>query len=631
MKKFLVLASILLVLTLVFVACTGEAETQETTGDSATVTDAGTVADTAADSEDATVADTVASEQPTVDSEEPGDSSEEPGDSSAEPGDSSAEPGDSSEEPGDSSAEPGDSSEEPTEEPTEAPTEPVDPDAPVSIFQAAEISTIIGGDPNNLTQDCVSVVENYLHIVPIGPDPYYYPFMGVDGARYVAIRYRTDATGADIQFYISSTGSGPQNDDTMLQQPVIADSQWHVIVIDTQPLIDEGLYDGEYVSYFRFDPLEAGYMLDENGEKYYLEGTQTYARYSLPEGCMIDVEYVAFFHSEEAAMKYNYELYPDEKPAEPEYYDNYNVPQDQWVITGHREGIQTSADGMVAAGGVESGALLHQGAIYVGDLDLSKYSKVIVYYGIDNSDVTWGRYNESAVNRIMLSSADTHMTNAPADENVIAGATYEPSGWAVIAFEIDLTDVDYNGPVYVTYDTLPGTFMLISAVEFIGAEKPAEPEAPAGPVVIAQNDPASTVKHISHDEMRFLDGDMTTVVGQAFEPGQYTSFNGVVNYTQGSYPFIADWGWIAVDTADYQFGYIVDGGDPIMNADYTVAAEDPVKQAAAGTGASNASRYLGVLAVVFLQPGEHNIKFVMQQNGAEYVIIREYTIIVTAA
>ena len=35
------------------------------------------------------------------------------------------------------------------------------------------------------------------------------------------------------------------------------------------------------------------------------------------------------------------------------------------------------------------------------------------------------------------------------------------------AQEIDLTGVDYNGPVYVTYDTLPGTFMLIGAIEFI--------------------------------------------------------------------------------------------------------------------------------------------------------------------
>jgi hypothetical protein len=129
---------------------------------------------------------------------------------------------------------------------------------------------------------------------------------------------------------------------------------------------------------------------------------------------------------------------------------------------------------MVAAGGVASGALLHQGAISLGEIDLSKYEKVVIYYGVDNSDVTWGHYNNSANNRIMLVSADTHLTNSPAEETVIAGATYEPCGWSVVAFEIDLTDVDYNGPVFVTYDTLEGTFMLFSEIVFVGAEMPAE-------------------------------------------------------------------------------------------------------------------------------------------------------------
>ena len=169
-----------------------------------------------------------------------------------------------------------------------------------------------------------------------------------------------------------------------------------------------------------------------------------------------------------------------EEITEPEapHYDNYNVPQDQWTVSGHcpqivgSEGHANSA--MVAAGGVASGALLHQGSINLGEIDLSKYEKVVIYYGVDNSDVTWGRYNENANNRIMLVSADTHLNNSPAEETIIAGATYEPCGWSVVAFEIDLTGVDYNGPVFVTYDTLPGTFMLFSEVEFIGAEIPAE-------------------------------------------------------------------------------------------------------------------------------------------------------------
>ena len=53
---------------------------------------------------------------------------------------------------------------------------------------------------------------------------------------------------------------------------------------------------------------------------------------------------------------------PETEPQAP-HYDNYNVPQDQWTVSGHcpqivgSEGHANSP--MVAAGGVASGALLH--------------------------------------------------------------------------------------------------------------------------------------------------------------------------------------------------------------------------------------------------------------------------------
>ena len=167
-----------------------------------------------------------------------------------------------------------------------------------------------------------------------------------------------------------------------------------------------------------------------------------------------------------------------EAPTEPEAprYDDLTVPQDQWVISGHRPSIQDSSEGMVAAGGVASGALLHQGSIGVGEHDLSKYEKAIIYFGMDGSDVTLGRHAANANNRIMLVSADMNMVMSPAEETVIASVDYTPSGWAVAAIEIDLSEIDYNGPIYVTYDTLEGTFMLVSEIVFIGAEMPAPAE-----------------------------------------------------------------------------------------------------------------------------------------------------------
>ena len=179
-----------------------------------------------------------------------------------------------------------------------------------------------------------------------------------------------------------------------------------------------------------------------------------------------------------------------EEPTEPAAprYEDYEPSIHDWTVSGHRPAIQDSTDGMVAAGGLEYGALLHQGAISLGEIDLSKYEKVIVYCGCDASDVTQGRYDANAMNRIIISKVDTHGVMSPNEEDIIASVTYTLHGWAPEAVEIDLSGIDYNGPVYVTYDTLPGTFMLVGAIEFIGAEMP----APAEPVEIDLSTVTST-------------------------------------------------------------------------------------------------------------------------------------------
>ena len=278
-KKLFILLALLVAMTLVFVACKDD----PTPPDDTTVADQPTEEPTQGE-EDPTQA-------PDTDPETPEPGTDEP--------DEPTTPAPDTDEPETPAPD--------TDEPETPEPETADPMEPVNVFDAEDIQTVTGGDPNNMTQDCLTLEDGFVHIVPIGPDPYYYPFAGVDGARYVAIRYRTDATGADIQMYIGSTGGGPSDDSTMLRQPVVADSEWHVAIFDTQSLIDAGKYDGKYVSYFRFDALEAGYKLNENGETYKNEDG-TWARYSLPEGCSIDVAYIGFFHSEEAAKKYDFDL-----------------------------------------------------------------------------------------------------------------------------------------------------------------------------------------------------------------------------------------------------------------------------------------------------------------------------------
>ncbi|MBQ5362732.1 MAG: hypothetical protein IIU63_05225 [Clostridia bacterium] len=158
--------------------------------------------------------------------------------------------------------------------------------------------------------------------------------------------------------------------------------------------------------------------------------------------------------------------YPEAAPVE-----NYNVPQDAWTISGHcpqivaKEGHANSP--MVAAGGIDTGALLHQGSVGVGEINLANYSKAIVYIGIDNSPVTVNAHAANAANRLMLTNSDVSMVMSPEAGQIVASVDYTPCGWAITAFEIDLTGVDYNGPVFLTWDSLPGTFMLIGAIEFV--------------------------------------------------------------------------------------------------------------------------------------------------------------------
>ena len=149
----------------------------------------------------------------------------------------------------------------------------------------------------------------------------------------------------------------------------------------------------------------------------------------------------------------------------------WSVPVDSWTVSGHKPKIVTKSDpsmgGMVVAGGVEKGALLHQGAIGVGTVDLSKYDKVVIYFGCDNGAGTQDHYNKNPHNRVMLTKVDTNGMMSPESKDIIASATYTLKGWRVNAIEIDLSKVTYKGPVYVTVDSLPGTFVLFSSIEFL--------------------------------------------------------------------------------------------------------------------------------------------------------------------
>ena len=165
----------------------------------------------------------------------------------------------------------------------------------------------------------------------------------------------------------------------------------------------------------------------------------------------------------------------------------YNVPMDTWTVSGHMPKVITAKHSthgsFISSGGLGKGAILHQGSIGIGRIDLSRYSKIIVYYGFDNSQITQERFANNPHNRILVLNEEMTNSMSPDKSAVIASAPYtigklgtHPQEidpymvgelWAIRPLVIDIADIDYNGSVYITYDTLPGTFMLIAAIQLI--------------------------------------------------------------------------------------------------------------------------------------------------------------------
>ena len=314
----------------------------------------------------------------------------------------------------------------------------VNPNAPVAFIPAADMAASIPGSPG-INGCTLSADGTYVTIDTLNQgDPYYQlPMLNGKGlvATHAVIKYRSTSTQTRSEMFVGS-GAGPNGQGDNIQISLTCDGKWNLAIVELSAAT--AVVDN-VVNYLRWDP------------------------FAETADATIDMAYIGLFNSAEAAVAYDAQF-------KGTFIDTLNVPTSAWTVTGHSAEIVPAEghglSGMVAAGGVAEGALLHQGYIALGDINLAEMSKVVIYFGVDGSQVTIDHYNANPANRIILTSADQAMTNSPTEDVVLASTTYTELGWAVHAVEIDLTGVDYNGPVFVTYDTLPGTFMLFSSVEF---------------------------------------------------------------------------------------------------------------------------------------------------------------------
>lgn len=125
-----------------------------------------------------------------------------------------------------------------------------------------------------------------------------------------------------------------------------------------------------------------------------------------------------------------------------------------------------------AAGYTGNIARLGYGAyINIGEIDLSKYSKVTIMYGCDGSSVTESAFADSSSLAIGLKSTassygqetDDDFNGDIAHTDMVLGADWAAGQRAAV---IDLSEIDYNGVVYVTVHNPRGTEIVITSVVF---------------------------------------------------------------------------------------------------------------------------------------------------------------------
>lgn len=90
------------------------------------------------------------------------------------------------------------------------------------------------------------------------------------------------------------------------------------------------------------------------------------------------------------------------------------------------------------------------------------------------------------------------------------------------------------------------------------------------------------------------------------------------------------WGWIGLTAEFESFGYKIDDGEVVLSTDWTHEAEDAVKNAAAGTGATVSSRFNILTTVDGIAAGDHTVKFIYKLTDGTLVCFATATFTVAA-
>ena len=322
---------------------------------------------------------------------------------------------------------------------------PVDPNAPIVVGDANYLQNVAGGDVT-VESAVLSEDGSYVTITTPGGDPQFWLLpqgSGIKGVQYITIVYRTTVDGGqefDGEFFIGSTAITGGADE--LKFEYINDGEWHVLVLDitAHATVENGL-----VNYIRYD-----FFAGSAGS--------------------IDLKEVALFSNIEAAYGYHGLEVPSVEPETPSVEP----------LTIDLSGKACSENSWEAAGySTPIIKLGYNGVSALGDLDLTAYNTITIKYSYDGDNTRGdGRtpeqcFTDSSVTPIIGFTAIekcfgyANVVNQDAiDVGIYTEIELSSGCWAgaTRTAVIDISDLEYNGPCYLTVFNPWGTEIVVSEI-----------------------------------------------------------------------------------------------------------------------------------------------------------------------
>ena len=119
---------------------------------------------------------------------------------------------------------------------------------------------------------------------------------------------------------------------------------------------------------------------------------------------------------------------------------------------------------------------------YLGNVDLSQYSRVEILYCCDGSDITKQRFEDSSSLAIGLKSENSSYGFEKKDnfngDIAHTDMVFVNKSWAAGARTavVDLSKIDYNGDVWLGLHNPAGTFIAIMEIRFYGSDSTMKPD-----------------------------------------------------------------------------------------------------------------------------------------------------------